>query len=976
MRKETGKRGKKGQGEIKFGDIFVLKDIQRLQDMFSDATGVASVITTPDGIPITKPSNFTRLCSNVIQKTQKGSDKCKESHSLIGGFNPEGPKVQSCLGCGLWEAGSGISLDGIHVANWIIGQVRNDEIDENKITAYADEIKTDKKDFKKALNEVPVMSTEQFKKVSDMLFLFANEISEKTFSNLQFKKQAEENKRTAELLKVSEDKYHKELNVVHSIFESPVDIIIFSLDRYYFYTEFTKYHKETIKKIWGVDIRKGMNMLDIISNPEDRIKAKTNFDRALNGEHFIITEYYGDETLSRISYENYYSSVRNEKEEIVGVSVFSIDVTQREQANDEIIRQRNLISSIIESSSEAIFAKDLNGKYLFINEAGAEMLGYRAADVVGRTDSELLSDATAREFRKSDENVISDGQLFIKEEEGLIGGKLYTFLSHKSPLLDNSGNVIGIIGVSNDITERKQSELALRESETKFRDVMQTAKDAIIIVDTKGIITGWNKGAESIFGYNEVDILNKELNLIIPEQYRNNHHKSIQKTVNGDETGVIGKTRELSGQHKNGTVFPLELSMSEFETASGKFFTAIIRDITLRKQSEEELFKAKEKAEESDRLKSTFLTNISHEIRTPMNGILGFTNLLKEPRLSANERQEYISIIETSSHRLLNTINDIVNISLIKAGQTEISEEETNINTLIERVCKLYQPDAANKKLELVFDKSLTECEAAVHTDSEKLFAVISGIVNNAIKFTARGSVHIGCTKSDNYFDFSVTDTGIGISEGMNDLIFEPFRQVDETNSKKFEGAGLGLTIAKAYTEMLGGSIHFESKEGKGTGFYFTIPVRPSALKGLRDIKSVTEGKKAAVKKLRVLIAEDDEISGKLISISLDKISREIITVRTGKDAVDTCRANPDIDFIVMDIDMPVMNGTEAAKQIRLFNSKVVIIAQTAFNFAGERELALEAGCNEYITKPIDFNNLKKIMSQYSEQESDILSPL
>ncbi|MFZ4589543.1 MAG: hybrid sensor histidine kinase/response regulator, partial [Ignavibacteria bacterium] len=324
-------------------------------------------------------------------------------------------------------------------------------------------------------------------------------------------------------------------------------------------------------------------------------------------------------------------------------------------------------------------------------------------------------------------------------------------------------------------------------------------------------------------------------------------------------------------------------------------------------------------------------------------------------------------IIETSSHRLLNTINDIVNISLIKSGQTEISEEETNINTLMERVCALYKHDADNKNINLIYDKSLTDSEAIVYTDSEKVFTVISNVVNNAIKFTTKGNVQIGCRESGDYFAFSVTDTGIGISEEMKEIVFEPFRQVDETNTKQFEGAGLGLTIAKAYTEMLGGNIYFESEEGKGTGFYFTIPVRPSALNNLRNIRSVTKGKKAAVKKLRVLIAEDDEISGKLISISLDKISREIITVRTGKDAVDTCRANPDIDFIVMDIDMPIINGNEAARQIRLFNSKVVIIAQTAFNFPGERELALEAGCNEYITKPIDFNNLRKIMSQYSE---------
>jgi CheY-like chemotaxis protein len=256
--------------------------------------------------------------------------------------------------------------------------------------------------------------------------------------------------------------------------------------------------------------------------------------------------------------------------------------------------------------------------------------------------------------------------------------------------------------------------------------------------------------------------------------------------------------------------------------------------------------------------------------------------------------------------------------------------------------------------------------DAIVKTDNEKVYGVLTNLVKNAIKFTKEGSIEFGYEIKGEYLEFFVKDTGIGIPADQKELIFERFRQGNESNSRDYEGNGLGLSIAKSYVEMLGGKIWVESEVGKGSTFYFTIPYDSKTEEKL-EIKNAVSGdnKEVQLTNLKVMIVEDDEISHSLISRFMQKISKEVLHAITGIEAVETCRNNPDLDLIMMDIRMPEMNGCEATRQIRQFNKDVIIIAQTAYGFIGDREIAIEAGCTDYISKPVDMTLLFELIRKH-----------
>ena len=379
-----------------------------------------------------------------------------------------------------------------------------------------------------------------------------------------------------------------------------------------------------------------------------------------------------------------------------------------------------------------------------------------------------------------------------------------------------------------------------------------------------------------------------------------------------------------------------------------------------------ELIAAKEKAEESDRLKSAFLANMSHEIRTPMNGILGFADLLKEQDITVEDQQDYINIIKNSGVRMLNILNDIIDISKIESGMMEVDIKESNINEQIEYIYTFFKPEVKDKGMQLSYINSLPSKEAIIKTDREKIFAIITNLVKNAIKYSEKGSIEFGYNKKGEYLEFFVKDTGIGIAKGMQKAIFDRFIQADFADHQAIQGAGLGLSITKAYVEMLGGKIWVESEEGKGSTFYFTIPynTEPQVIMAIKNVVS-RDKEDSQIKKLKILIAEDDPTSEKLITKMIEKYCKEDLHVRTGVEAVEACLHHRDIDLVLMDIQMPEMDGYEAARQIRQFNNKVIIIAQTAFGFKGDREKAIEAGCNEYISKPIDKALLKELIKKH-----------
>jgi PAS domain S-box-containing protein len=509
--------------------------------------------------------------------------------------------------------------------------------------------------------------------------------------------------------------------------------------------------------------------------------------------------------------------------------------------------------------------------------------------------------------------------------------------------------------------ERKQTDQKIRQ----LSRAVEQSPVTIIITDIDGKIEYVNPKFVETTGYSLDEIIGQNPRILKSGHTSNEEYKELYDTISSGKEWH----GEFHNKKKDGTLYWESATISPILNAQGiiTHFIDIKEDITERKIAEQELIKAKLQAEESDRLKLVFLANMSHEIRTPMNGILGFTELLKLPHLSGEEQQEYIHIIEKSGKRMLNIINDIINISKIESGQIEIVSSKTNINEQINYIRTFFKPEAKQKKIKIYFSKELPKKRQFIKTDKEKIYAVLTNLVKNAIKFTNKGSIEIGCEIKEKNLEFFVKDTGIGISNAQQGIIFERFRQANESISRTHEGSGLGLAISKAYIDMLGGKIWVESEIEKGSTFYFTIPFTPEekAEEIVDDnevSKTETENK---IKDLKVLIVEDDAISKLLITIAIKPYSKEIIKVVNGIEAVTACRDNPDIDLVMMDINMPEMGGYEATRLIREFNKDLVIIAQTANGMQSDREAAIAAGCTDYISKPINIKDLGALIQKY-----------
>jgi PAS domain S-box-containing protein len=603
---------------------------------------------------------------------------------------------------------------------------------------------------------------------------------------------------------------------------------------------------------------------------------------------------------------------------------------------------------------------------------------------------------------KGQETANYEFPLFTKD------GKRVMVLLNSSTRRDVDGKIVGVLGVGQDISEMDKLRTTSEAIAKELRQFIETANAPIFGIDSKGMVNEWNQTSEKITGFRKEDVLGKNLvETYITENYRVAVKQVLDNALKGQETanyefplftkdgkrvmvllnsssrrnasgeiiGVLGVGQDITilNEYKENLEYKVKNRTQELafqnDEKDKRAAELVIANKELAFQNDEkekravELVIAKEKAEESDYLKTAFLANMSHEIRTPMNGILGFSELLKTPNLSGEKQQDYIRIIEKSGHRMLNTINDIISISKIESGLMEVDISQSNVNEQIEYIHKFFKPEVEGKGLKFFTHNGLPFDLAEIKTDREKIFAILTNLVKNAIKFTEIGFIEIGYLQKGEYLEFYVKDSGVGIDNDRKVAIFERFIQADISDSRAYEGAGLGLSISKAFVEMLGGELRVESEKGKGSVFYFTTPYIAKKQKKIEaelDTLIDTQGEN-----LKILIVEDDEISDLLLSIRLNKISREILHASNGLEAVDICRKNNDIDLILMDIKMPIMDGHDATKEIRKFNKDIIIIAQTAHAFEGDQEKAIAAGCNEYLSKPLVINEVMSLIQQY-----------
>ena len=680
------------------------------------------------------------------------------------------------------------------------------------------------------------------------------------------------------------------------------------------------------------------------------------------------------------------------------------DITKRKQAENEILK----LSHAIEQNPASIIITDVNGNIEYANPKTLEITGYTKEELIGKNPRIFNSGEKPKEEYKQLWSSILSGKVWFGEfHNKKKNGELYWESASISPIFNEKNEIINYVAIKEDITERirfedtrkllleisqlvtKQISLTsfLAEVHQKFKQIIRADNFYVALYNETNNTFSFpyhvdehdkvelNKPYDLSSGYTHY-VLKSNQSLIITPKYKLEVEKDGTIKGYGDDFSVwMGVPFTTSDKSKpNGVIAIQDYKNLESYTDADKAIMEIIAfnigNFIERVKYLEDLVLAKEKAEESDRLKSAFLANMSHEIRTPMNGILGFTQFLLEPDLSSQKKQKYIEIVHKSGHRMLNTVNDIVEISKIEAGIVTVSVKETDLNSSVEELIRFFNPEVEKKGLKLILETLLPEENKIVSTDRNKFDSILSNLLKNAIKYTESGMINVGCQTKGAFVEFYVKDTGIGIPKDRTEAVFERFVQADIADTMVFEGSGLGLAIGKSYVEMLGGSIWVESKEGKGSTFYFTLPVHNYATENTVDFNEmqvINENNKVktAMRGLKILIAEDDEPSRTYVSLIIEDLSSEILEAETGIEAVELCRNNKGIDLILMDIKMPGLNGYEATRQIREFNKDVIIIAQTAYALSGDLEKAIEAGCNDYISKPLEGDKLLKMVKKY-----------
>jgi len=403
--------------------------------------------------------------------------------------------------------------------------------------------------------------------------------------------------------------------------------------------------------------------------------------------------------------------------------------------------------------------------------------------------------------------------------------------------------------------------------------------------------------------------------------------------------------------------------LTRIQTFKGWFYVLItaILFYAILKSHLVKIRNAEQKAIESDRLKTAFLQNISHEIRTPMNSIVGFSELLKDKKLSESEKDQYLEMISKSSDQLLNIVNEVLDISLIETGNLSLNLRRVQLNNLMKEIFLSYKP-LINKETSFTMSTGLSDTLSLILTDVIKIRQIISNLLNNAVKFTDKGHIGFGYTLEENELNFFIEDTGIGIPSDSHDKIFERFLKVGSDNERLYEGVGLGLAICKGNIDLLNGKIWMDSKPGKGSKFLFTIPYKPVYEE--EPVKGKNKDLVRTLNNLTILVAEDDDVNFLYIKEIFKGAGAEILHAINGREAVEMCEKNDRIGIVLIDIKMPVMNGYEAIKKIREFRPGLPIIAQTAFALSNEMLKAFNAGSNDYISKPFTREQLLSIVSK------------
>ena len=640
------------------------------------------------------------------------------------------------------------------------------------------------------------------------------------------------------------------------------------------------------------------------------------------------------------------------------------DITQRKLNDELLLRNQKLLNESQRIANMGSWELTLDDQSVYWSDSAYKVFG------VNKEEKEIAHDTFLKIAHPDDidninrqiEKIIESGE--ITEDEFRIvksNGEIRYFTTTLDLISDENKKPIKIFGVVQDITEKKISEEQLlmekqraEESEQRYKALHDASFGGIGIHD-KGKILDCNHGLSNITGFAYDELIGMDGLLLIAKKSRDIVMNNI---LSGYE-----KPYEVYGVKKNGEEYPLRIQAKNIPYKGKQVRVVEFRDITQKRNVETELIKAKEKAEESDRLKSAFLANMSHEIRTPMNAIIGFASFLKDEDKTKQELDKYADIIINSGEHLLALINDIIDISKIDAGQLDVIKSVVDINNLMKDLYQFFHSYLISKdRYDVHLKLNLPEKNIIAYTDETRLKQILINLLGNAIKFTDHGEVDFGYELKNKHLQFYVKDTGIGISDHKKELIFERFHQAGDTTERIYGGTGLGLAIAKACCDMLDGDIWFESKENKGTSFFFTIRYEKGETKATRRVRQ--RSRSTEFKKETILIAEDDDYNYEYLKVILESENLKTIRTKTGRETIHTALEN-NINLILMDIQLPDLTGLDATVEIKKAKPQIPIIAQTAYAMVEDKASCLSAGCSDYMSKPIDRELLLKKIRKY-----------
>ncbi len=658
------------------------------------------------------------------------------------------------------------------------------------------------------------------------------------------------------------------------------------------------------------------------------------------------------------------------------------DISERKNREKQLSEHQLLVQKITEQSPDIIYIYDVKkNRNVFINKDLRLILGYDKSELPQNSSEivkQLIHPKDFKQFEYFYQNMdrLKDDFVFEFTYRLLAKDNSWRWFAGKEKVFQKDGNeIVTLIGTLLDITLQKHYENALIKSEEQLTTIFENAPMIMVLMDENGTILKMNKNSllktfnpqSTLIGevFNCINSFNKiggcgignacercNINSIIGKTFtkKKNYHK-VEARLKIKHNDLI-----------RNRFFQVSTKLMPFREPLQALIT--LDDITERKLMELDLKEAKEKAEESNKLKTAFLQNMSHEIRTPMNGIIGFSDMLMRDELSEERRKLYTNIIVQSGKQLLGIVNDILDISKIETGQAETTENETNINQLLTDLFNFYKPLAWEKRLGIFVNTPLSNKESFIWIDYHKLKQVLENLLSNALKFTHEGHIRFGYRPSSTELIFYVEDTGIGIEKKYHEKIFEQFRQIELTTTREYGGTGLGLAISRAYVKLLNGKMWLISTKGKGTVFYFTVPYKPVLIEDILQTEHKYLTKPLININKRVLIAEDEYANYRLLKEIIGELEIDVLHAKNGEEAVEMAKKT-DIALVLLDIKMPKMNGYEAVIEIKKNRPSLPVVAQTAFATLADRDKILGSGFDDYLPKPIQNEALYKILKKY-----------